>query len=99
VTETQAVIRWESPPPDARGGPIRTPKRDYAPVAAALRARPGEWAVIAELPHAGGSSLAHRINHGVSKWRPRFSFQATARYRGGGTVVYARYVGVDRRGV
>lgn len=94
---TRTVLRWEAPPPDARGkaGPkTRAARRDYRGIAAALRRRPGEWAVIAEVPYVGGANIAHRINWGSGEcWRPAGTFEATCRYVGGTTVVYARFLG------
>lgn len=93
---TGSVVRWEDPPPDARGrmsGSSRAPRRDYRAIADALRGRPGEWAVVAEVPYVGGANLVTRINRGgAGSWRPAGSFQATCRHLGGVTVVYARYV-------
>lgn len=90
------VLRWEAPPPDARGrmSPVRSPRRDYTAIAAALRERPGEWAVVAEIPYIGGANLVTRINRGAGPdWRPAGSFEATCRYVDGTTVVYARFLG------
>lgn len=91
-----AVLRWEEPPPDRRGmtSGTRSPARDFAVVARELRERPGEWAVVAEVPYFGGANLATRIRRGSGPWwRPAGSFDATCRHVDGRAVVYARFLG------
>ncbi|MFG3438381.1 hypothetical protein ACGF0J_14150 [Nonomuraea sp. NPDC047897] len=38
------ILRWEDP------APTKPARDDYAPIAAELRNKPGEWAVVAEHP-------------------------------------------------
>lgn len=67
----------------------------WAATAAALRARKGCWAVIAEIPNAGSaSSVASYVNCGRStSWWPAGAFEATVRKGAGTNAVYARYLG------
>ena len=64
----------------------------HAPVADALRANPGEWAVVAESPANCG--LGWLIKNGRLKcWQPAGTFQSATRTVNGKITVYARYVG------
>ncbi len=89
------VIRWEEPP-KAHGNAKPKPPSKYQPVADALRARPGEWALIAEgkLPGTAGT-LAGRVRAGVGPWAPPRSFESKAvgPASGSSSKVYARFVG------
>ncbi|MEU7590657.1 hypothetical protein AB0A95_30745 [Micromonospora sp. NPDC049230] len=91
----QAIIRWETPPPVTRRPATRdgmTPVERVRQMAAELRARPGEWGVVAE----GNNARAHvtRIREGaVLAWRPAGAFEAAARTVDGRITIYARYVG------
>lgn len=93
-----AVVRWVNPPV---GKPVGKPTGtfdhsgpfDSKVAAAALRQRPGEWALVAV--HPGGSVTAHMIRWGrIQAWHPKWSFDSTSRTVNDGLVaVYARYVG------
>ncbi len=87
---TQGVIRWETPPP-AGGDQTGTRQRPWALVAAQLRDRPGQWALIDD--HGGNVTLATRIGNGTSWWKPAGAFEATTRMINGRLHVYARYIG------
>lgn len=91
------ILRWEAPPEDGRsagGTRPRSPRRDYAAIARALRARPGVWALVMECPARSGAVIARRMRHGLATgFRPIGAFEAEAREFHGGTRVYARYVG------
>jgi hypothetical protein len=83
------VIRWEDPPePAARG---RRHTLAWAEVAAELRARPGEWAVVYE--GASNNALPDRIKAGKAGFTPAGAFEATLRGAGRAQATYARYVG------
>lgn len=87
------VIRWENPPEHANKRPARAPK--YQKAADALRARPGEWAVIAEKRTTGSAGgLSHNIRNGRNPWLPAGAWEARVVGPAGGLgTVYARYVG------
>lgn len=78
-------IVWQDPPPDGRT------VTNWNAVAAALRARPGEWALVAS---GVSSSLATQIRSGRRvAFRPARSFDATSRKRPDGKHdIYARAV-------
>lgn len=84
-------LKWQDPPPNAAGRPSLT---DWRAVAAALRERPGEWALVVE-----GVSISTATN--IKKARlvafaPAGSFEAVARNGSNKTKradIYARYVG------
>lgn len=81
-------ITWEDPPPVGRElvGP-------YAAFAAAVQERPGEWAVLKEVPreHAKRAwSLSSRVNQGRGKDFGA-GFEAVARTIGNVVKVYVRY--------
>ena len=64
----------ELPPSKGHASPGK-----YVPIADALRARPGEWALISS---DGWSSSAHYIQKGVLLgFQPRGAFQAVLRNR------------------
>ena len=79
-------IKWQEPPTDGR---IRG---QWEKVAAALRGRPGEWALVRERADA---SQAIRIKRAtIPAFSPAGSFEAVSRKREDGKFdVYARYVG------
>lgn len=88
------VIRWEEPP--LKHGNARSRPSAHQPLVDALKARPGEWALIAEGKAPGSAgSLAHRIKTGGGPWGPARSFESRCVGPAGGTSskVYARYVG------
>ncbi|MET7395583.1 hypothetical protein ABZS66_19045 [Dactylosporangium sp. NPDC005572] len=100
------MLRWEEPP-DSRK--VRAAQRAdrWRPLADELRARPGEWAVIAEgqVDRRGEThaALAAYIRAGMGPFAPARSFETKARTapaaeRGSARVgkVWARYVGGDR---
>lgn len=59
-----------------------------------LRARPGEWAVVAVVGDAGKSgTTAAAVKRGVYAGMPKGEFEATARTVNGEHRVYARYIG------
>lgn len=69
---------------------------DIAPY---LRARPGQWAIVARAPR--GSAEARRLSGraatitygGSTPWRPKGAYRAAQRVTDGEVVLYARYVG------
>jgi hypothetical protein len=90
------VIRWEEPPP--HGNTLKPkPASKYQAVADALRARPGEWALIAEnLPSGSAGALSNGIRIGrPSVFRPAGEFESRCVGSAGSTSakVYARFVG------
>lgn len=84
-------LKWETPPPQRRGRGFA-----YDEIAAALRSRPGEWALIAEDIEC---ALVSRINKGTRRvWQPAGAFEARGQIiRTDGKTkrskVWARYVG------
>lgn len=91
-----AVIRWEEPPPsDARGGSTRyNPLSKYLPLAAELRRRPGDWALVFEGVKSHATSLANIIRYGVGgAFIPGGDYEAVTRTRDRVTRTYARYLG------
>ncbi len=83
-----AVIRWEEPP-GIKGGPVH----DWAAIAAALRSRPGQWAVVAVCRNqATAGSTAQGVRRGKYEVLGP-GFEAKARTVDGEPRVYARYVG------
>lgn len=96
MTEQVEVLRWEGPPSE-HGNTGRKPPTKYEAVANALRARPGEWAVIAEGITAGH---AGKVSHGIRNGTPwpfapprHFEAKAIGPARGSLSKIYARYVG------
>ena len=88
------VIRWEDPP--AEHGNARPKPSKYQPIADALRARPGEWAVVTErrTPGSAGGFAAH-IRTGGTPFGPAGQFEAKTigPAQGSTCKVYARFVG------
>lgn len=98
MPEPAQIIRWENPPPPARGrGGNHTGSRSrFTAIADELRARRGEWAVVEEkvLPPRTQSGLATRICMGHMRcFGPPGDFQAVVRRKDGVSRVYARYLG------
>ncbi len=96
------VLRWEEPPNRRQNKATR-----WAPVAAELRARPGEWAVIEETSNqTSTAATVQYVKKGDGPFAPLGAFDAISRTErlpkgpGGGaltvTKVYARYVGGAR---
>ncbi|MGW0899742.1 hypothetical protein ACWD0G_22640 [Streptomyces goshikiensis] len=76
--------------------PLPSRSADADNAARALRARPGDWALVAERPAIGpASNLAYRIRTGkLAAFRPAGAFEAHSRSTGDhGAGVWARYVG------
>jgi hypothetical protein len=94
------VIRWEEPPPrDPRGhdkDPTPAPESKYERLAAQLRSRPGEWALVYEgvKAKAAGMAMVIRLSQVVAF--PNLDYEATTRTRDRVTRTYARYVGDGR---
>lgn len=89
------VIRWEEPPPPQRAPAPRLVSK-YEGVAAQLRARPRQWAVIAQgVPTGSASGLAFRVRGGNGAFAPKGAYEAKFTGTKGGTdaAVYARFVG------
>ena len=88
------VLRWEEPPNRRQSKAAR-----WASVAAELRARPGEWAVIEETgTNTTTASTVQYIKKGDGPFAPIGAFEAISRSERGEnrlikTQVYARYVG------
>ena len=87
-------IVWEAPPPSRQGQGGGRPSR-MDPLAAALRTRPGEWALAYQCE---ASNVASRRMYGITRgiaasFRPAGAFEATSRKVDGEYRVYARYVG------
>lgn len=82
-------IKWEEPTPNGRGN---KPLRDWAGIAALLRDRPGEWAVVAE---DVSTSVASNIKQGRHRGFDAGEFEVTCRgvKNSRAEKIYARYVG------
>lgn len=91
------VIRWEAPPPRTRhDDPARPqPHSKHAALAADLRGRPGEWALVLIASKGSATSIANTINNGIiAEFRPSGTFEAVTRSVGAGRYhAYARYLG------
>ena len=91
------VIRWEEPP-KAHGNAKPGAPHKYQPIADALRARPGEWALVLDGKAPGSAGgFAWRIRNGVGPFAPARSFEAKCIGPAGGSSskVYARFVGEE----
>lgn len=67
-----SAVTWQEPPADDGRAKGREPK--YLDIAAALRERPGDWALIAEETWA---TMANQIRSGgLVAFRPRGAFEA-----------------------
>ncbi|MFF5471067.1 hypothetical protein [Streptomyces achromogenes] len=89
-------LKWEEPPARKRHGgrPYGTGK--HAEIAARLKSRPGQWAVVGTYKSTSiAASMARSIRAGVnmSAYTPAGTFEAKARTVVGEHRVYARYVG------
>jgi hypothetical protein len=94
VTDQAKVIRWEEPPPSRRRNESKAPWSRFNAVADELRAKPGRWAVIAELPGRSRTALATHVRVGaIACFTPAGDFEAASRQTPGLTTVYARYLG------
>jgi hypothetical protein len=82
-----AVIRWEEPPPDSRGGAHIQRRYDHEAIARELRAHPNEWAVVDGFSNPTWTTLIGKGK--LIAYRPAGSFEAISRYG----VVYVRFVG------
>lgn len=92
MVAAERVIAWEEPPPANHGrGP------SHEPLAAALRAKPGEWAHVLTYDTSATSAMtAGHIRRGVGvAWRPAGAYEAASRKVNGENRVYARYVGEE----
>ncbi len=88
------VIRWEEPPaPKPKRGATGRVMRPWALVAAQLRERRGEWALI----YVGNDpAVSGRVRSGHSWWAPPGAFESTSRRGDDGVIrVWARFVGVE----
>lgn len=100
MNDADGVIRWEDPPRQM-GGRVAGARKAawdnrWAATVAALRARPGQWAVMYEGTDGTASSLASRVRGGLDpRWQPAGAYEAVARCRDGRTVTYVRYVGAQ----
>lgn len=89
------IIRWEEPPSE-HGNAKPKPPAKFQAAADAMRARPGEWALIAEGKAPGtAGGMVWRIKNGVGPFAPPRTFEAKCVGPAGGSSskVYARYVG------
>jgi hypothetical protein len=89
LTQRGTKITWEDPPPVGQNlaGP-------YAAFTEALRANPGAWAILKEVPreHAKRAwSLSSRINRHHGKDFADPGYEAVARTVGNVVKVYVRY--------
>lgn len=87
--EPDATIDFMGPPPQATTG------SRHAEIAAALKQRPGEWAVVRRTDTANKSgAAAQAIRSGrLRAYAPTGAYEAVARTVDGEHRVYARYVG------
>jgi hypothetical protein len=86
-------IEFVEPPVVRRLRPGRGPSPKHVAIVEALRATPGEWALVLR---GATRSAATEISHGtLLAYRPAGSFEATARKNGDRHDIYARYVGED----
>jgi hypothetical protein len=83
------MVKFQDPPP-AKTGPHAG---GWFQIAAELKARPGEWAIVRENVTSNISTYIRR--GGSAAFVPAGSFEATARRNGtpGRVDIYARYVG------
>lgn len=83
---------FEDPPEIDR---VRPDGPKHTRIAAALRDRPGEWAIVkTTLTHGAAAAAAHQIKTGrLSAYAPEGSFDAVSRTVEGKHTVYAKYLG------
>lgn len=92
MREKKKIVRWEHPPPAVTGYERRTYEGVWSEVTRELRARPREYAVIAEGPSCNG--LADAITNGRQvDFRPAEDWHAVSRGSGATRRVYCAYVG------
>jgi hypothetical protein len=86
-------FRFEELPIDGRT--TTRQRHEHYKAAAALRERPGEWAMVRTAATSNAArSAASQIREGrLTAYRPAGEFDATSRTVGGEFRVYARYVG------
>lgn len=83
-----SAVRFEEPPTSQR---VAT---HNSKVAGALRARPGEWALVrSEHRRSRASSFATQIRGRALAFQPAGTFEAVTRVVGSEHRVYARFVG------
>jgi len=84
-------MKWEDPPSLPRVDPPGV----HSNIAAELKNRPGNWALVGTYAAASvSSSMAYQIRTGrLPTYLPTGSFEAKARTVGREHRVYARYVG------
>jgi len=82
-----AVTRWEDPPP-------KKGKHDWPATVRALKARPGEWAMVIVFSKATvAASTARNVRDGKYYGIDAGTSEAVSRTIDGEARVYARYVG------
>jgi len=82
------MVRFEDPGPGTKRA-----RHDHRAIAAELRSRPDEWALILE---DVSNNFANQIRNGVlAAYRPVGAYEATTRGNtpSGRASIYARYVG------
>lgn len=91
------VLRWEDPPPAIRYGNRPAPTSvDWYRVAAQLRAKPGEWAAVAEAVATNAPAMIRSANYAA--FRPAGAFDSVGRRTADGVyTIYARYLGDGAR--
>jgi hypothetical protein len=97
---SDGVIRWAEPPSDHGNKKPAKPSK-YQPIADALRAAPGQWALVYDgKPIGTCGSLAHRMRYGIGPFAPERSFEAKTVGSAGAqkAQLYARYVGDSPKG-
>ena len=85
-----AGMKWEAPSMNRK--PRTSP---MAPIAEALKAKPGEWLMIGER----STSVAYNIRSGQGSWGPKGAFEAVTRDSskdGKRASIYVRYVGATQ---
>lgn len=92
VTETSSLVKFGAPPA-TKGGRAESPRNKE--IAEALRANPGEWALVAEGEKNDG--LAVRIRTGKAKSFAEGVWEATSRSNDDDDTIdiYARYVSAE----
>src|SRR3954471_13743324 len=97
--KSDSGIVWEAPPAAARSS-RSLPHPQLAAFAAALRSRPGEWALYPRPLSSGSCTVTQQvIKQGQrSKWTPAGTFDATVRTVDGQRRLYVRYIGEAEAG-
>lgn len=84
-----SAVKFGELPPAGRESQIQHVREAVAE----LKARPGEWAIVARKPkQTSANSFARKVRDGIGSWRPAGAFEAAVR----GTDVWARYVGGEK---